>query len=241
MTTRSIRFATFAAPLALALTLGACADDDGGVIGGGIPTPTPTAPAPTPSPTATTASYDVTPCLSQNVPLVDKTVAQLFIPDTLTMTIGSPRGFPNGRKLPDPVVDITLALIFLDLNAEGLGIGTLAGIPVNPPSNDRPFRGSFPYLAVPQGNPPLENGGGSGFQFRDDAPNTYVTVDRTGMPALATALVGRPVQPAFNDATPRDDVEGIFVDEFVDQLTLLTNALGDDLIAVGAQLCAEPE
>lgn len=236
-----IRFATFAAPLALALVAGGCADDDGGVIGGApAPTPAPTA-APTPTPVATAATYDVTPCFNQMVPLTNKTVAQLFIPDTLTMTVGSPRGFPNGRKLPDPVIDMTLALIFLDLDAEGLGIGTLAGIPVNPPSNDRPFRGSFPYLAVPQGNPPLETGGGSGFTFRNDPPSAYVAVDRTGMPALATALVGRSVQPAFNDARPEDDVEGIFVDEFVDQLTLLTNALGDDLIAVGAQLCAEEE
>jgi hypothetical protein len=59
-------------------------------------------------------------------------------------------GFPNGRRLTDDVVDITLqaaAGILLGARVGGLGDGV--------DRNDVPFRTSFPYLAFPHsgGNP----------------------------------------------------------------------------------------
>ena len=241
----TIKFASFAAPVALALALGACGDDDDVI--GGTPTPSPTAttPAPsptptgspTPTPTATTANFDVTRCLTQMVPGTGKQVAELVVPDTLTLNLGAASGFPNGRLLTDPVIDVTLAVIFLDLTTHSPL--TLANIPINPPRNDRNFRG-FPFLAPPQGSPPLANGGGSGFTFRNDADSAYVRVDRMGMPAVATALIGSDQKVPYNDANPSDDAAGTFVPELTEQLTGLTNALADDLTAAGLTPCAQP-
>lgn len=78
-------------------------------------------------------------CVGQAAPLV--------VPDVLTIDPSQPAGFPNGRRLEDPVIDVTLAVVLLDLGTHGAG--TLAGVPVNPSSNDVPFLSSFPYLAGP--------------------------------------------------------------------------------------------
>ncbi|MEL6761198.1 MAG: DUF4331 family protein, partial [Myxococcota bacterium] len=65
--------------------------------------------------------------------------APLVVPDTLSIDRTNPPGFPNGRLLPDPVVDVTLALVLLDLgSADGCGgdactVTTLADLPLNPP------------------------------------------------------------------------------------------------------------
>ncbi len=80
----------------------------------------------------------------------DKCVAQaapLVVPDALTINIQQAAGFPNGRMLADPVIDVTLAVVLLDLDVHGAG--TLAGVPVNPPENDVPFLDDFPYLGLP--------------------------------------------------------------------------------------------
>ncbi len=118
---------------------------------GGTPAPPPSPPPPTSGP----RSYNVTNCLTQNTP-TGLTVAQLVIPDVLTIDFSLPSGFPNGRALPDPVIDRILALLFLNLRVHS--INTLANVPVNPASNDRPFRVGFPYLAPPQGSPPRRLG-----------------------------------------------------------------------------------
>ncbi len=78
-------------------------------------------------------------CIAQAAPLV--------IPDVLTINTNANAGFPNGRMLPDQVIDITLAVILLDLDAHS--VTTLASVPVNPASNDRTFLQTFPYLAAP--------------------------------------------------------------------------------------------
>ncbi|MBS7671082.1 DUF4331 family protein [Croceicoccus sp. 1NDH52] len=223
------------APVTLAAVLvSGCGGDDDYMKDDPVMMPSP---SPTPSPTATptpTASYDVTACLTQEV-APGVAVADLVVPDTLTLTLSGTSGFPNGRKLADPVIDVTLAVIFLDLATHGAG--TLAGLPLNPPENDVAFRSAFPYLAAAQGSPPTASGG-SGFDFRSDGAASYTRVDRMGMPAVATALIGSDQKNAYNDADPADDANGDFVDELTEQLTGLTNALADDLVGAGLTPCA---
>lgn len=229
-----------AVPLSLALLLAACGDDNNGspVV---IPTPAPT-PAPTPTPSATPATtYSVASCLNQVIPGTGgATPASLVIPDTLKIDTSTATAFPNGRALADPVVDITLAVLFLDVNAPGQSAATFANLPLNPAANDRAFLTTFPYLAAPQGAPPLASGSGSGFNFRSDPPSSFVRVDREGMPAVSAALIGSAQKNNFNDDDPADDVSGPYVPEMTQQLTLLTNGLADDLIALGLKPCAKP-
>lgn len=73
--------------------------------------------------------------------------APLVVPDTLAIDTALPAGFPNGRRLSDPVIDVTLAVVLLDLGVHPAG--TLAGLPLNPPANDKAFTTEFPYLATP--------------------------------------------------------------------------------------------
>lgn len=232
----SFRNALAVAPLIISLgLLGACGGDDDMVDPpiGMTPTPTPT---PTPSPMATT--YDVSACLDQVIPGTGGvTVAGAVVPDTLTLNLAAASGFPNGRKVADPVIDVTLAVVFLDLATNGAG--TLAGLPLNPPANDVAFLDSFPFLAGPQGSPVLAPSSGSGFTFRSTTPSGYTRVDRMGMPAVATALIGSDQKIAYNDANPADDAAGTFVPELVKQLTGLTNALADDLVGAGLTPCAK--
>ena len=77
-------------------------------------------------------------CLAQVEPLV--------LPDAIHVDTTASAGFPNGRLLVDPVVDLTLAVIFLDLSVEPLT--AFSTLPVNPPANDLPFLNAFPYLAA---------------------------------------------------------------------------------------------
>lgn len=217
-----------ASVFALAIGLAACGGEDAA------------APAPTPSPPPSATSFSVTPCLNQIVPGTGSTVAGLIIPDTMKLDLSKPAGFPNGRRLQDPVIDITLAAIFLKLDVHGAD--TLAKLPLNPPANDRPFRAEFPFLALPQGSPPLSGSDtATSFAFVDRPATDYVRVDRTGMPAVSAALVGGPLKNAFNDADPVDDATGEFVPELTAQLKLLTNVLIDDFRAAGLTPCAIPE
>lgn len=223
------------APAMLALTmLSGCFDDDDDsedVIA--VPSATPT---PTPAPT--NANFDVTPCLEQAIPGTGFTVAEAVVPDTLTLNFAVGAGFPNGRLLQDPVIDVTLAVIFLDLSVHSPA--ALATLPLNPSENDVAFPDSFPFLAAAQGSPPIAAPGGASFTFRTDDPSTYVRVDRMGMPAVSTALIGTDRKTAYNDASPADDVAGKFVPDLSAQLTGLTNALADDLTDAGLTPCAKP-
>ena len=224
------------APLALAaFGLTACdGDDDDDIV---MPTPSPT-PAPTPPPTGGSDTFDVSSCLQQEV-APGTTVADLIVPDTLTLSLAGASGFPNGRRLPDQVIDVTLAVIFLDLGVHSPT--TLAQLPLNPPSNDKAFRSGFPFLATPQGSPPVTTATSSSFDFRTDGVSNYVRVDRMGMPAVSTALIGSDTKTAYNDASPAEDIKGTFVPELASQLTGLTNALADDLVGAGLTPCATPE
>jgi hypothetical protein len=93
------------------------------------------------------ATFMLVPCLAAECVLVQ--AAPLVIPDTLKLDLEAPSGFPNGRTLPDPVIDITLAVLLLDLSVPGQTAGTFAGVPINPPANDVEYMDEFPYLAPP--------------------------------------------------------------------------------------------
>jgi hypothetical protein len=79
-------------------------------------------------------------CVAQAAPLV--------VPDTLKIDPSMASGFPNGRHPEDQVIDLTLAVVLLDLNTHA--VTALADLPLNPPANDRPFLDAFPYFAEPQ-------------------------------------------------------------------------------------------
>lgn len=231
---RTPRFRTIAAVLAPIILLSACGGGDS------TPTPTPT-PAATPTPSSAQppappgANFDVLPCLYQTA-VPGRTVADLVVPDSIQVDFNQPSGFPNGRRLSDPVIDITLAALFLDLKKEP--VTRFVALPLNPPANDLPFRSIFPYLAPAQGNPPLGPVMTSGFNFRTDAPSAYVRVDRMGMPAVATAVISSSTKTRFNDADPRDDANLVFLDDIIYTLKGLTDALSDDLAGGGFQMCA---
>jgi hypothetical protein len=224
-----------AAPLALACALAACGDGSGSgtVITGSAPT-APTSPTPTPVPT----SYNVQACLDQAVPGTGYTVQGLLIPDTLKIDFTKDSGYPNGRRLKDPVIDITLAALFLKLSVNGPGV--LAAMPLDPGGNDAVLRDTFPYFAPPQGNPQLADTSGTNFNFRTDPVSAYTRVDRMGMPAVATAVIASSVKTSYNDASPSDDETNKFLPDIRAQLSVLGNALADDWPKMGLTICATP-
>lgn len=91
-------------------------------------------------------------CFTQEI-AAGVSVASLVVPDTLQIDPAGTAGFPNGRMLADPVMDVTLAIIFLKMGGTcGTGLCsplTLATMPLNPGSNDKEFGTGFPYLAGP--------------------------------------------------------------------------------------------
>ncbi|MET0252118.1 MAG: hypothetical protein ABW203_08075, partial [Novosphingobium sp.] len=139
--------------------------------------------------------------------------------------------------LTDPVIDITLAVLLLDLTRHSPAL--FAGLPLNPPNDSPTVTNTFPFFGPANGGQPTA-GTGTAFNFRADPFTAYVRVDRMGQPAVATALVGTALKNAYNDASPADDIAGTFVPEFVNQLTLLHNGLADDLIALGLTPCSTP-
>jgi hypothetical protein len=226
-----------AAPLALALLLGACGDDDNDSPIVTTPSPSPS-PSSSPSPGPVVAARNVTRCLNQVIPGTNgATPASLVIPDTLKLDFSRPPGFPNGRLLSDPVIDVTLAVLLLDLTKHSPA--TFASLPLNPPRNEVPFLNAFPFLAPPNGVTPTV-GTGTTFNFRTDPVSSYVRVDRMGQPAVATALIGSSRKNAYNDADPDEDVTQAFVPDIVAQLTGLHNALADDLQALNLTPCSTP-
>ena len=72
----------------------------------------------------------------------------LIVPDTIKYDPSQPTAYPNGRTLTDPVVDITLAAVLLQLG-KAQPLSSFADLPLNPPANDVPFGDEFPYLAPP--------------------------------------------------------------------------------------------
>lgn len=222
MDNRMKRFATLAAPVGMALALAACGTDETVQV------------AP---PDGTLQVLSVTPCIDQEVPGTGKTVVELVVPDTITIDLSQPSVFPNGRRLEDPVVDYTLAMILLDLDVHP--VDTLINLPLNPPANDVPFRSQFPYLGLPQGNPPLSGSDtATQFDFLENPASDYVRVDRTGMPAISPALIAPSRRNEYNDAGPAEDAALIFASELTTQLQTLHEVLLDDFEAAGLTSCA---
>jgi hypothetical protein len=77
--------------------------------------------------------------------------------------------------------------------------------------------------------------------FRTDAPTAFTRVDRMGMPAVATALIGSAMKDAYNDADPSDDAAGTFVPELAASNTALHTALDDDLGGLSLSPCSMTE
>ena len=81
---------------------------------------------------------------------LDESLAQaapVIVPDTIKFNPAMPASYPNGRKLTDQVVDLTVAAALLDLGVHDLNF--LAELPLNPAANDVAFKTEFPYLADP--------------------------------------------------------------------------------------------
>jgi len=109
----------------------------------------------------------LTPCIADNPPTAEVqchnqevapgvTVASLIIPDHLSIDPSAPAGFPNGRRLADRVMDVTLAIILLDLGTHPANAFFAAGL--NPATNDLGVEGAFlstfPYLHAPHAPAP---------------------------------------------------------------------------------------
>ncbi len=252
MTKRALALAT---PLALAVSLTACDDNNSAApppTSAPAPTPAPPpapAPTPTPTPTGMTGTVDVSRCLQQEV-APGVTVANLVVPDTLTLDFSAPAGFPNGRLVSDPVANVTEAVILLDLTAtttSGAQQTALSfqQVPVDVPANDVAYAngsttmsGGYPWLGAAQGTPPRALSTGTRFNFRSQPETSYVRVDRMGMPAVATALIGTNQKLPYNDANPAIDASGRFVGELTSELTKIHAGLRDDLISFGFKPCS---
>lgn len=72
----------------------------------------------------------------------------VIVPDTIKYDPNQPTSYPNGRRLTDPVVDLTIAAALLKLGPDQ-PLTILADLPLNPPENDVAFKNEFPYLADP--------------------------------------------------------------------------------------------
>ena len=69
-------------------------------------------------------------------------------PNRFGVLAGDTQGFPNGRRLADDVTDIELRVIagaLLPANQGGKQIPLGDGVD----QNDKPFRTTFPYVALP--------------------------------------------------------------------------------------------
>ena len=60
---------------------------------------------------------------------------------------GDVAGFPNGRRLSDDVIDVSLRAVLGVLLPDHQAIADTIGDGVN--TNDVPFRSSFPYVGYP--------------------------------------------------------------------------------------------
>lgn len=233
------RTAISALAIAVALPMAGCSS-------GEQRTPAPVAVAPAPTPTPTAGALDVLPCISQVLPAnlnrapPGTRIIDLIVPDTLTIYPELTQAFPNGRQLADPVIDITLAVVLLRLDAPGQNAASFAAIPLNPAASERRPRAEFPFAALPHGPPPLDSGNGVNFNFDLSPISQYVQVDRAGMPAVATALILGPRKDAYNDANAQADTANAFAFDLIEGLRVFSTPLQEDIRNLGLVPCAVP-
>jgi len=85
-----------------------------------------------------------TPCASATC---TDSLTLVTLPSVLHVDATAAAGFPNGRRLEDPVLDLLLARALLDLSVHAPE--AFATRPLNPKANDVPFLAAFPFLAGP--------------------------------------------------------------------------------------------
>ena len=73
------------------------------------------------------------------------TLAQILIPDVVSIDFSQPVQFPNGRRLQDDIIDAALSLVLNrgDVLGGGPGVSDAVG------TNDLDFQIVFPYLSFP--------------------------------------------------------------------------------------------
>ena len=106
------------------------------------------------------AALNLEPCGVGLGPDCLEQVGPLTLPDTLNLALGGPAAFPNGRRVAEPVMDIILAALLLEVGPPPFDGGTESitrfldlnndktlGDSLNPFTNDVPFPDAWPYLA----------------------------------------------------------------------------------------------
>jgi Domain of unknown function (DUF4331) len=78
---------------------------------------------------------------------LNMSIAPSATPNRLSLFAGQFDGFPNGRRLVDDVVDVAIQTVMGAAQSGTIVQALAAGDAVN--RNDREFRSSFPYLALP--------------------------------------------------------------------------------------------
>ena len=197
---------------------------------------TPTGPAP-PPPVIGTA-FNVERCLNQ-VTSDGRTTRQVMIPDLVTLDVTKPASFPNGRRLQDPVVDIEVAYLFLDLTRHSPF--TLVNVPLNPLGLDQPLRTTFPFYANSFGTARLSTRDGTEFNFRTNPESEYVRVERVGVPAVSTINVLGPRKIAYNEGNPTQDVARTYEADITAGLENLAALIVDDIQGLSLSPCAVPK
>jgi len=100
-------------------------------------------------------------------------------PSTLGVIGGDKNGYPNGRRLTDDVVDISLQVV------EGELVGSPNDLSDKVDRNDVAFGAKFPYIGLPTSGSMSVNSGGSG---------------ASAAPSAAGADAGTPAQPGADQS-----------------------------------------
>ena len=166
------------------------------------------------------------------------TIRNLMIPDQVVFDPALTASFPNGRRYQDPVIDIQLAYLFLDLTRHTPT--TLVNVPLNPNRLDQPLKSTFPYLADPFPGGPRFVNTGSNFNFRANPLSDFVLIERVGFPAVSTINVLGPRKIAYNESLPVNDANREFEADIIAGLEQLTGQIFDDLQRLGLTPCAVP-
>lgn len=221
----------FAAGLSLAVALSGCK------VGESLTAQAPVVTGPAPPPPIIGTSFNVERCMNQ-ITSDGRSVRDVMIPDLLTLDTSKPASFPNGRRLQDPVVDVEVGFLFLDLTRHSPN--TLVNVPLNPLGLDQPLRTTFPFYANAIGAAQLSTTDGSNFNFRANPESEFRIVERGGIPAVSTINVLGPRKIAYNEGNPGQDVARVYEADIIAGLENLAALLVDDLQLLSLTPCAVP-